>query len=87
MTAVSAWVGLSRGNRQVALPNSPYSLTVPRIQREPQGDGAALPPGDSLHSMWVLGAGRESHSPSTLGLHLCLCGVRGEWGRLRAMGH
>lgn len=53
-------------------PKSSYSLTVSRIQREPQGDGTALPPGDSLHSVWVLSTGRESHSPSTLGLHLCL---------------
>lgn len=33
-----------------------HPLTVSRVQGEPQGDGTALPPGDSLHSMWVFSA-------------------------------
>lgn len=50
----------------------PHPLTVPGVQSEPQGDGAALPPGDGLHSVRVLGAGGESHGPPALGPHLCL---------------
>lgn len=52
-----------------------HPLTVSRIQSEPQGDGTALPSRDSLHSVWVFGARRESHGPSALGLHLCLKGT------------
>lgn len=31
-----------------------YPLTVPRVQGEPEGNGAALALGDSLHPMGVL---------------------------------
>lgn len=45
------------------------------IQSEPEGDGTALPSSDSLYSMRVFCARRESHGPSALGLHLCLKGT------------
>lgn len=35
---------------------SSYPLTVSRVQGEPQGNGTALAPGDSLHSVWVFRA-------------------------------
>ena len=70
------------GSRTGALPGTGHSstncshpLAVSSIQSEPEGDGTALPSGDSLYSMWVFGARRESHGPSTLGLHLCLKGT------------
>lgn len=71
------------GSRTRALPGTGHSsancshpLAVSSVQSEPQGDGTALPSGDSLHSMWVFCARRESHGPSALGLHLCLKGTK-----------
>lgn len=58
-----------------------HPFTVSSVQSEPQGNGTALPSGDSLHSVRVLSAGGESHSPSTLGLHLCLKGTKGDTGQ------
>lgn len=65
-----------KGPFQVTAALATHPLTVSGVQREPQGDGTALPPGDGLHSVWVFGARGESHGPSTLGLHLCLQGTK-----------
>lgn len=65
-----------KGPLQVIAASATHPLTVSGVQREPQGDGTALPPGDGLHSVGVFGAGGESHGPSTLGLHLCLQGTK-----------
>lgn len=63
-----------------------HPLTVPGVQREPEGDGAALALGHGLHPVWVLRARREAHGAAALRLDLRLPGtgqpVRGtRWDR------
>lgn len=52
-----------------------HPLAVPGVQREPEGDGAALALGHGLHAVRVLRARGKAHGAAALRLDLCLPGT------------